>query len=126
MADDPLHQIAALLAPMVNKRLWVVLSTAKVPSAAMEPHAPEHLRYMNGLEENGQLWASGPFIAPGVTVGDGLTIFNVPDEADVHRLMREEPLTKLGMRTYKVRPWELREGKISMGLLCSQSKFTLV
>jgi uncharacterized protein YciI len=82
MADDPLHQTAALLAPMVNKRLWVVLSTTKVPSAAMEPHAPEHLRYMNGLEENGQLWTSGPFIAPGVTVGDGLTIFNVPDEED--------------------------------------------
>jgi uncharacterized protein len=40
--------------------------------------------------------------------------------------MREEPLTKLGMRTYEVRPWELREGKISMGLLCSQSKFALV
>jgi uncharacterized protein len=126
MADDPLQQIAALLAPMVKKRLWVVLSTAKVPSAAMEPHAAEHLKYMAGIEEKGQLWASGPFIVPGVTVGDGLTIFNVPDKADVDRLMEDEPLTKLGMRTYEVRKWELREGRISIGLLCSQSNFTLV
>jgi uncharacterized protein YciI len=88
---------------MVKKKLWVVLSTAKVPSAAIEPYAPEHLRYMNGLEQNGELWASGPFVVPGVSVGNGLTIFNVPDEADVHRLMREEPLTELGMRTYEVR-----------------------
>jgi uncharacterized protein len=64
----------------------------------MEPHAPEH---------------------------SGLTIFNVPEEADVHRLMREEPLTKLGMRTYEMRKWEQREGRISIGLLCSRAKFAL-
>jgi uncharacterized protein len=126
MTNDPLHKIAALLAPMVKRTLWAVLSTAQVPSEAMEPHAAEHLRYMKDLEEKGQLWASGPFIVPGVTVGDGLTIFNVPDKVDVDRLMKDEPLTKLGMRTYEVRKWELREGRISIGLLCSQTKFILV
>jgi hypothetical protein len=39
--------------------------------------------------------------------------------------MRQEPLTKLGMRTYEVRKWELREGRISISLLCSKSQFTL-
>jgi uncharacterized protein YciI len=111
---------------MVKKTLWAVLSTAQVSSETMEPHAPEHLKYMNALEENGVLWASGPFLVPSVTVGDGLTIFDVPDKADVDRLMKDEPLTKLGMRTYEVRKWELREGRISIGLFCSQSKFTLV
>jgi uncharacterized protein len=98
-----------LLAPMTRKTLWAVLSTAKVPSAEMEPHAPAHLRYMNGLEAQGLLRGSGPFIVPGVVVGNGLPIFNVPDEADVRRLMAEEPLTKLGMRTYTVHKWEMRE-----------------
>jgi uncharacterized protein len=116
------QETAALLAPMIKKRLWVVISTAKVASAAMEPHAPEHLRYMSNLEARGVLWGSGPFTVPGVAVGDGLTIFNVADEADVHHYMAEEPLTKLGMRSYIVRSWELREGMIAFDLLLSESK----
>lgn len=119
------EETAALLAPMIKKTLWVVLSAAKASSAEMEPHAPEHLRYMNRLEAQGVLWGSGPFIVPGVAVGDGLTIFNVADEAEVHGLMAEEPLTKLGLRTYTVRKWELREGKIAIDLFLSQSKAAL-
>src|SRR5215472_13571923 len=107
-------ETGALLAPIIKKTLWVVLSTAKVPSSEMEPHAPDHLRYMNELEKKGLLWGSGPFIVPGVVVGDGLTIFNATDEAGVRLLMDEEPLTKLGMRSYTVRRWELREGQISI------------
>ena len=30
--------------------------------------------------------------------------------------MDEEPLTKLGMRTYSVHKWELREGRIAIDL----------
>jgi uncharacterized protein len=121
----PSPETTALLASMIRKTLWVVLSKAKVSSAEMEPHAPEHLRYMNELEAQGRLWGSGPFIMPGVVVGDGLTIFDVADEAEVHRLMADEPLTKLGMRTYTVHRWELREGRIAINLLLSQSKVTL-
>ena len=88
----------------------------------MEPHAAEHLRYMMGLEEQGALWGSGPFVAPGRVVGDGLTIFNVPEETEVHCLMAEEPLTKLGLRTYTVHRWELREGKVTINLTLSQSQ----
>jgi uncharacterized protein len=126
MSNDPRQDTTALLAPMLKRTLWAVLSTPKVPSAAMEPHAPEHLRYMSALEEAGTLWASGPFVVPGVTVGAGLTIFNVTCEADVHRLMHEEPLTRLGMRTYEVHRWELREGRIAVGLTCSRSRFELL
>lgn len=125
MTDELHDQITALMQPMIKKTLWVVLSTAQVPSAQMEPHAPEHLRYMNDLEAQGLLWASGPFVVPGVTVGDGLTIFNASDEADVRRWMDAEPLTRLGMRTYQIRKWELREGKIPVELFCSQSRFAL-
>jgi uncharacterized protein len=123
---DEIHDdVASLLTPMIKKTLWVVLSTAKVPSSEMEPHAPSHLTYMNGLEELGLLWGSGPFVVPGVIVGDGLTIFNVATEDDVRILMDAEPLTSLGMRTYEIRRWELREGRIPVDLLCSKSKFSL-
>jgi len=125
MTDALREEVAALLEPMIKRSLWVVLSTATATSAQMEPHAPEHLKYMNSLEEQGVLWGSGPFVVPGVTVGDGLTIFNVPSEADVRRLMDAEPLTRLGLRKYQIHKWELREGKISIALFCSRSGFML-
>jgi uncharacterized protein YciI len=119
------QEVSDLLAPMIGKTLWAALSTAQVSSAEMEPHAAEHLRYMISLEEQGALWGSGPFITPDRIVGDGLTIFNVPEESDVHRFMAEEPLTKLGLRTYTVRKWELREGKVTINLMLSRSRIAL-
>lgn len=65
---------------------------------------------MNSLEDSGVLWGSGPFIVPGRVVGNGLTILNITEEADVHRLMAEEPLTKLVLRTYTVHKWKRCEG----------------
>jgi uncharacterized protein YciI len=126
MSSDPPDETVRLLAPMIRKALWAVLSKAVVPSCAMEPYAPEHLLYMKQLEDSGELWASGPFAQPGALVADGLTILNVSTEADVHRIMQAEPLTRRELRTYEVRKWELREGRLSIGLLCSQSKFTLL
>jgi uncharacterized protein len=125
MTDDARHETAALLAPMLRRALWVVLTQPQASSALMEPHAPAHLEYMSELEATGVLWASGPFLVPGATIGAGLTVFNVSEEAEVHRLMREEPLTKLGLRTYEVHRWELREGRISASLFCSRSSFVL-
>jgi uncharacterized protein YciI len=116
------QEVSALLAPMIGKSLWVVLSKAQASSAEMEPHALEHLRYMIRLEQEGVLWGSGPFVTPGRLVGDGLTIFNVPEETDVHRLMDEEPLTKRGLRSYNVHKWELREGKMTINLMLSRSQ----
>jgi uncharacterized protein YciI len=118
------QDVSALLAPMIRQKLWAVLTKAQASSAEMEPHASEHLRYMMSLEEQGVLWGSGPFVAHDRVVGDGLTIFNVREEAEVRRLMAEEPLTKRGLRTYTLHRWELREGKLTINLKLSQSRFT--
>jgi hypothetical protein len=55
------QETSSLLAPMIKKTLWAVLSTARVSCAEMEPHAAEHLRYMNSLEAKGLL---GEFLRP--------------------------------------------------------------
>jgi hypothetical protein len=40
-------------------------------------------------------------------------------------LIEDEPLTKLGLRTYEIHTWELREGKITVDLDASKSTFDL-
>jgi hypothetical protein len=51
------QETSDLLAPMIKKTLWAVLSTAKVSSAEVESHAAQHLHYMNGLEAKGHFGA---------------------------------------------------------------------
>jgi uncharacterized protein len=106
-------------------RLFVALSKAQASAEQMLPYVAEHLEYMNSLEEKGMLFASGPFIHPGVLVGDGLTILQTDTLEEARALIESEPLIKLGFRTFELRLWELREGKISVTLNISKSNFNL-
>jgi uncharacterized protein len=65
------EKIAELLKPMLKKRLFVALNKAIARPEDMLPFVAEHLAYMNQLENEGKLFASGPFIQEGVLVGDG-------------------------------------------------------
>jgi uncharacterized protein YciI len=125
MNEDRQEEIGALLAPMLKKVLFVALSKEVATSDRMLHHVAEHLRYMNDLEERGILFASGPFVQEGVLVGDGLTILRAESLDHARQLMEEEPLIKLGMRTFELRKWELREGRISISLNASRSSFDL-
>jgi uncharacterized protein len=124
-AETQQDKIAALLAPMLKQRLFVALNRAQASAEEMLSHVTEHLEYMNSLEEKGVLFASGPFIQPGVLVGDGLTILQTETFEEARTFMENEPLIKLGFRTFDLRPWELREGRISVTLTVSKSGFSL-
>ena len=124
-AENPQDKIAKLLAPMLRQRLFVALSTARASAEQMLPHVAEHLEYMTSLEEKGVLFASGPFIQPGVLVGDGLTILQTDTFEEARALMQNEPLIRLGFRAFDLRPWELREDQISVTLNVSKSNFSL-
>jgi uncharacterized protein len=85
----------------------------------------EHLAYMNALEAGGRLWASGPFIEDGVLVGDGLTILSTSTIEEARQAMEEEPLIKRRLRTFELRKWELREGRIDISLRASVGRYSL-
>jgi uncharacterized protein len=119
------EKIAELLKPMLKKRLFVALSRAIARPEDMLPFVAEHLAYMNSLENEGKLFASGPFIQEGVLVGDGLTILQTSTIEDARTLMRAEPLIQRGLREFDLRPWELREGRMTITLSVSTSGFRL-
>jgi uncharacterized protein len=116
MPPEKDDKIAELLKPILKKRLFVVLSKAVARPEQMLPFVAEHLEYMNQLENQGKLFASGPFIQEGVLVGDGLTILQTSTPEEAHVLMSAEPLIKRGLREFDLRPWELREGRMMITL----------
>jgi uncharacterized protein len=125
MSNDRQNAVAELLAPMLRKTLFVVLNRVVAPASEIAPFVADHLVYMNKLEADGLLWASGPFIEEGVLVGDGLTILSTSTIEQAENLMKQEPLIKRGLRKFELRKWELREGRMTVTLDASTSKYSL-
>jgi hypothetical protein len=125
MSNDNRKAVERLLAPTLKKTLFVAINRVAAPGSAIEPFVAEHLAYMNALEAEGRLWASGPFLEEGVLVGDGLTILSTSTIDEARQAMEEEPLIKRGLRTFELRRWELREGRIDISLRASVNQYSL-
>jgi uncharacterized protein len=125
MSNNPSKAVAELLAPMLNRTLFVAINRVAAPASAIEPFVAEHLAYMNSLEAAGRLWASGPFFEEGVLVGDGLTIRSTNTIEQARQAMEEKPLIKRGLRTLELKKWELREGRMDISLRASVSRYSL-
>ena len=125
MSNDRQNAVAELLAPMLRKTLFVALNRVVAPASEIAPFVADHLVYMNQMEADGLLWASGPLIEEGVLVGDGLTILSTSTIEQAENLMKQEPLIKRGLRKFELRKWELREGRMTVTLDASTSKYSL-
>ena len=125
MPNNTNKAVAELLAPMLKKTLFVAISRVAAPASAIEPFVAEQLAYMDGMEAQGRLWASSPFVEEGVLVGDGLMILSTSTIEEARQAMEEEPLIKRGLRTFELRKWELREGRMDISLRSSLSRYSL-
>lgn len=101
-----------LLGGMLNKTLYVAISTGYCTIEQLQPYLTEHLEYMVLLEKKGLLFASGPL--KGGVVGDGLTIYNTRTMAHARRLADQDPFVRNGLREYEMREWTLMEGAMTL------------
>jgi uncharacterized protein YciI len=91
----------------------------------MLPYVADHLAYMNHLESEEKLFASGSFLQEGVLVGDGLSILQTEIIEEARAIMQADPLIERGVRTFDLRPWELREGRMTITMNASTSSYHL-
>ncbi len=109
------ERIRQLTQPMLRKKLFVVISTAKARAGEIMPHLPDHLLYMIGLERQGVLFASGPLTQEGeAPAGDGLTILRVGSAGEARAIAERDPFVVKGLRTFEVREWTVMEGSIGL------------
>ncbi len=115
MAASAQERIRELTAPMLRKKLFVVLSKAVAGAREIEALLPDHLLYMIGLEKRGLVFASGPLTEPGGTPrGDGMTVLRVGNAEEAHKIAEADPLFVNGLRTFEVREWTLMEGSFGL------------
>ncbi len=120
------EKVNELQARMLQKRFYVVLTTPLKPMSELATVLPEHLEYMIGLEKQGVLFASGPFLPSGeVAPGSGLTILRASSFAEAKALAEQDPFNASGMRAFEIREWQLNEGSFSLTLHYSDGSYSV-
>jgi uncharacterized protein len=106
---------AGLMAKMLRKKLYVLISKPLVAPDALKPLLATHLDYMIDLERRGLLFASGPLTdAGGAPSGHGLTILRVKDAGEARAIAEAEPFFASGLRTFELKEWMVMEGTLGV------------
>jgi uncharacterized protein YciI len=124
MADKSDGSVEALIAGMLKKPLWVVMTKAVAPPQEVRRHLKAHLEHQIALEKAGIMYGAGPATRPGDTAASfGLIIIRAKDEVEARRIADSDPMHSSGVRAYELYAWSLNEGCINITLNFSDQSF---
>ncbi len=101
---------------LLGKQLFVVFTT---PNDGMEPiqdNIKEHLAYQRMLEDTGVMFAAGPMADDGGEnwAGAGMVVVRAESLEEAEAIAAADPMHAAGARSYKVRPWLVNEGTLTV------------
>jgi uncharacterized protein YciI len=114
-------KIAELTKGMLKLKLFVIFSQGK--GLDVTPYLAEHLQYMIALEREGKLFASGPLGDP--SKADGMTIVRAANEEEARHMALKDPFVVHGIRTFRIVPWTVMEGSLSVTVNFSDQTATI-
>lgn len=109
---------------LLAKKLYVVLTKPAGGMEAVMENLQEHLKYQLELEANGSMFAAGPFADDEEQEweGEGMVILRAESLAEARSMAENDPMHKSGARTFRLRPWMLNEGSITINVTYSNGK----
>jgi uncharacterized protein YciI len=110
---------------MLRKELYVIFTTPTNGLGPVMENLEKHLEFQIQLEKNGIMFGAGPFFADNESDwnGEGMVIIRAQSLKEAHEIASKDPMHMSGARTFKIRPWLLNEGTITIQLSysdCSQ------
>jgi uncharacterized protein YciI len=110
----------------LNKLYFACCTEPATPLAELEPHVEEHTRYLVGLEKQGSLFAAGPLLDQNDQYnGVGLIVLRATSRDEARALADSDPLHARGLRTYRLVPWQVNEGRFVVRVDYSDGTFQL-
>jgi hypothetical protein len=110
------------------KQLYVVFTTPANGIGPVMKNIKEHLAFQVKLEKEGIMFAAGPnWTDDGNSwEGDGMVVIRAKSLADARKVMERDPMHKSGARKFKIRPWFVNEGTVSVRLNYSRGTFEMI
>ena len=112
---------------LLAKKLYVVFTSPVNGLGPIMEVLDEHLAYQNKIQDEGIMFGAGPFSddAEQNWDGDGMVIIRANSMAAAKVIADNDPMHKAGARSYKIRPWLLNEGKVTVDLTFSNKSMVI-
>jgi uncharacterized protein YciI len=112
---------------MLQKQLYAIFTT---PASGLGPvfaNLEEHLKYQVQIELDGIMYAAGPMWTDDEQSweGEGLVVVRAASREEAVAIAERDPMHRSGARKFKVRPWLINEGSVTVRLDYSTQKFTI-
>ena len=106
---------------LLAMQLYVVLTKPTAGLDAVRDNLQDHLAYQLELERKNIMFAAGPFADDDGQKwqGEGMIIIRATCLTEAHQIAAEDPMHKSGARDYRIRPWLLNEGSITINVTYS-------
>ncbi len=112
---------------VLAKKLYVVFTSPAEGLGKVMENLEEHLAYQHEIEQNGTMFAAGPFATDDEShwQGEGMVIIRANSLAEAEQVAANDPMHKSGARTYRVRPWLMNEGSFTVRVTYSDQKHSV-
>jgi uncharacterized protein len=109
------------------KLFYVVFTTPVNGIGAVMAHLASHLEFQEKLERDGIMFAAGPHWTDDEKrwEGEGMVVIRANSLAEAQAIAAEDPMHKSGARTYRVRPWLVNEGTLTLKLDFAGGRYRL-
>ena len=110
------------------KQLYVIFTTPNNGIGPVMENLKVHLDYQVELEQRGILFAAGPHWTDDEQRwdGEGMVVVRANSLAEAQKIAIDDPMHKSGARSYRVRPWLVNEGGITVKLGFASGRYELV
>ena len=109
---------------MLQKQLYAVFTSPANGMGPVMANIEAHLKFQIELEQKGIMFGAGPFWTDDEKEwqGEGMVIIRAGSLAEAKAIAETDPMHKSGARTFRVRPWLLNEGTVTIKVTYSDGK----
>jgi uncharacterized protein YciI len=124
----PAADVIAASREMLQKQLYAIFTTPTNGLGPVFAGLEEHLAFQVSLEEEGVLYAAGPMWTEDGDewAGEGLVVVRAGSLDEAVAIAERDPMHRSGARRFRVRPWMINEGSVTIRLDNSSQTFTLI
>lgn len=112
---------------MLQKQLYAIFTTPTNGLGPVFANLEAHLEYQVRIEREGIMFAAGPLWTDDEQSweGEGLVVVRAASRHEAVAIAERDPMHISGARSFKVRPWLINEGSVTVRLDYSTQKFTI-
>ena len=124
----PVQGVLEASKAMLQKQLYAIFTTPVNGMGPVFEHLQDHLAFQIQIEKEGIMYAAGPMWTDDEQSweGEGLVVVRANSREDAIKIAERDPMHKSGAREFRVRPWLINEGTVTIRLDNSSQKFTVL